>query len=52
MISWEGEILNGYKWQGGIWPEYSQPGKIQRGGLYGSEAQIRSKETQHVKKDF
>lgn len=45
-ISREGEIPKGYKdkiWfysQGGIWPEYSQAGKIPRGGK-GSEAQIR-----------
>lgn len=37
-ISWEGEIPKGYKdkirfySQGGIWPEYSQTGKIPRGG--------------------
>lgn len=58
MISWGGEILKGYddkRWfylQGGIWLEYSQTGKTQRGGMYGSEAQIRSKETQSVRRQL
>lgn len=38
--------------QGRIWLEYSQTGKTQRGGMYGSEAQIRSKETQSVRRQL
>ena len=38
--------------QCGIWLEYSQTGKTQRGGMYGSEAQIRSKETQSIRRQL